>query len=149
MRNQVLLALISAAALSAEAQLGKPLAVKENTPIERILATPESYVGKTVQVKGRVTEVCEKMGCWMNLVDASGKRLRIKVTDGDIVFPSSSLGKAAVAEGKLEKLVLNLEQARAFAQHQAEEQKRRFDPASITAGTTIYQLQGTGAVILD
>ncbi len=102
----------------------------------------------TVQVRGKVTEVCEKMGCWMNLVDpATNVRVRIKVKDGEIVFPKEAIGKMAVAEGRSVKIELTREQAIERAKHEAEENHKPFDPSSITGPVTIYQIQGTGAVI--
>jgi hypothetical protein len=101
-------------------------------------------------VKGKVTEVCQMMGCWMSLADPeTGQLLKIKVDDGDIVFPKDSIGKMAIAEGKLTKLELTREQAIQTAKHEAEEQGRKFNPASVTKGVTIYQIQGVGAQILD
>ena len=41
------------------------------------------------------------------------------------------------------------EQAVAKAKHTAEEQGRKFDPASVKSGTTIYQIEGTGAQLLN
>jgi hypothetical protein len=86
----------------------------------------------------------------MNLADEpSGKRVRVKVNDGEIVFPQTAVGKIAVARGKLVKLQLTREQAVAAARHEAEEQSRKFDPKSVKGGSTFYQIQGEGAVILD
>ena len=134
----------------AEVKLGKPLELKQTTAIAEINANPEAYAGQTVQVRGKVTDLCQMMGCWMNLVDpAGGKPIRIKVKDGEIVFPKSAVGKTAVAEGKFSKIVLTKEQAVAQAKHEAEANGRKFDPASITSGQTIYQINGTGAVILE
>ncbi len=131
-------------------KLGKPLALKEATPISAINANPESFVGKTVQIKGKVTDVCQMMGCWMNLVDpAGGSAIRIKVKDGEIVFPKSAAGKMAVAEGKFTKLALTKEQAVAQAKHEAEANGQKFDPGAITSGKTIYQIDGSGAVIIE
>ncbi|MEJ5368454.1 MAG: DUF4920 domain-containing protein [Bryobacteraceae bacterium] len=128
--------------------LGKPLQLKTRTPIASLEKSPGEYVGKTVQVRGRITEVCEKMGCWMNLVDPeTNARVRIKVKDGEIVFPKEAVGKMAVAEGKFVKIELTREQAIERAKHEAEENNKPFDPASITGPVTIYQIQGTGAVI--
>jgi hypothetical protein len=143
------LAAFAAAALAGEpAKLGKPLTLKEPQAVRQVLAAPDALVGKTVQVKGKVTEVCQMMGCWMALADLeNNKVLRVKVNDGDIVFPKESVGKVAVAEGTLAKLTLSREQAVAQARHEAEEQGRKFNPASIKSGTVIYQLNGSGAVI--
>jgi hypothetical protein len=135
--------------LAGETRLGKPLTQQKPVPIEKLLSGPESFVGKTVQVRGTVTEVCEMMGCWINLVDSGNKSLRVKVNDGEIVFPKSAIGKTAVAEGKFVRLALTRDQALARARHEAEEQGRKFDPSSIKSGTTIYQIQGSAAVISE
>ncbi|MBI3682989.1 MAG: DUF4920 domain-containing protein [Acidobacteria bacterium] len=143
----ILLALASAAG---EKKLGKELTLKTQTPIPDLLASADQHTGKTVQVKGKITEVCQMMGCWTNLVDpASGKMMRVKVNDGEIVFPKEAIGKMAVAEGVLQKIELTKEQAIARARHEAEEQSRKFNPASVKSGAVIYQIQGTGAILLD
>jgi len=134
----------------AETPLGKPLALKKTTPIRKLASHPGGYVGKTVQAKGKVTEVCLKMGCWMNLVDPeTGQMIRIKVEDGEIVFPKESIGKMALAEGQMVKIELTKEQAMAMARHEAEENQKPFDPGTVTGPRTIYQIKATGAVILD
>src|SRR5204863_2763304 len=101
---------------AAEIKLGKPLTIKEPLPLATVLAKPTDYVGKTVQVKGRITEVCEMMGCWIDLTNDDGQKLRIKVNDGEIEFPKDAAGKMAVAEGQFNKLELTREQAAALAE---------------------------------
>ena len=136
--------------LAATLNLGSPLTLKQPDPVEKIASAPAAYAGKTIQVKGKITEVCQMMGCWMNLADPeTGKLLKIKVNDGDIVFPKDSIGKLAIAEGKLVKIELTRDQAIAKARHEAEEQGRKFNPASVKSGAAIYQIQGTGALILE
>ncbi len=149
-RTIAALSLAASMLLAGELKLGKPLTVKEPVSIEKIYAEPEKFVGKTVAVKGKITEVCQMMGCWMNLVDsASGKSIRIKVNDGEIEFPKNGAGRMAIAEGTLTKVELTKERAIAEAKHEAEEMNRKFDPKSITAPVTRYQIRGTGAVVLD
>ncbi|MBS1836028.1 MAG: DUF4920 domain-containing protein [Acidobacteria bacterium] len=134
----------------AETQLGKPLSLTSATPIADILSSPASYDGKQVQVKGKVTGVCQMMGCWMAITDtASGKMIRIKVVDGEITFPGESVGRNAVAEGKLTKIELSREDVVARAKQAAEQRKQKFDASKITSGETIWQIAGTGAVIAD
>ena len=92
---RILLASILALGLlsAAEIKLGKPLAVSEPLPLATLLAHADDYVGKTVQVKGKAVEVCEMMGCWIDLTNEAGQKLRIKVNDGEIVFPKDSPGR--------------------------------------------------------
>ena len=142
------LILLTASICLADQKLGKPLTLGKPQMVSDLVSKPDASVGKTVQVKGKVTEVCQMAGCWMALADY-GKLLRIKVNDGDIVFPKEAVGKMAVAEGKLEKSVLTREQTIARAKHEADEQGRKFDPASIKSGSVVYQIAGTGAVLLD
>ncbi len=87
------------------------------------------------------------MGCWLDLTNSDGQKVRVKVQDGEIVFPKDASGKTVVAEGVFNKLGLTREQAVARAEEEAKETGRKFDPASIKSGMTIYQIQGTGAVI--
>jgi hypothetical protein len=147
MRTLILLTLSMAALCGAE-KFGKGLTLKESTPIGTILGTPDQYVGKMVQVKGTITEVCQMMGCWLQIQDGE-KGLRVKVKDGEIMFPKNGAGKKAVAEGLLKKIELNQQQAVAWAKHEAEERGQKFDASKIKSGMTMYQIQGTGAVVLD
>jgi hypothetical protein len=116
----LLITCLAFAAMAGEVKLGKPLVAKETTAIDKLVAAPDRYVGKLVQVKGTVRDVCRHMGCWTEIADAaSGKSIRIKVKDGEIVFPKESIGKTIIAEGKLAKV------------------------------DQTYQIQGTGAVIVE
>jgi hypothetical protein len=128
---KISLAILAAATLlcAADTKLGKPLALKQPTPIATLLAHPEDYAGKTVQVKGKITEVCQMMGCWMELTNDENQRIRIKVNDGEIVFPKDAAGRTAVAEGKFSKVDGTDEEA--------------------AHSTAAYQVKGTGAVILS
>ncbi len=148
---KLIIAALAAAAIlcAADTKLGKPLALKQQVAIGALLAKPADYIDKTVQVKGKITEVCQNMGCFMYLADADGKKIRIKVRDGEIVFPKDGAGKTAVAEGKFVKIEMTREQAIAAAKEEAKDNGKPFDPDSIKGAVTTYQIQGTGAVITD
>jgi hypothetical protein len=147
---KTLLTVLAVAGLlsAAEVKLGKPLTIKEPVPLAALMAHPAWYVNHTVQVKGKISEVCQMMGCWMDLTDG-GQKIRIKVNDGEIVFPKDSAGKTAIAEGQFSKIVLTREKAIAQAREEAQEMGKEFNAASIKHGVTYYQIQGSGAVILS
>ena len=127
---------------------GKDLRLKEKTKISAILAAPNGYVGKKVQVEGNVVGVCEKRGCWIELAsDKPFQKIKIKVKDGEIVFPMEEKGKKAVVEGEVYEIKMTKEQALAAAENEAKEHGKKFDPASVTGPVTIYQIKGLGAVI--
>ncbi len=127
---------------------GKALGGGQPVKVSELIASPDKYVGKVVKVEGLVTDVCAKRGCWMTLAsDREFQTIRIKVDDGVIVFPMEAKGKKAVVEGTFTKIELSKEQTLEYQKHQAEEQKRPFDPKSVTAGMTVYQIKGVGATI--
>lgn len=141
---------ISFSAAAADVKLGRSFEPKDVLSVGQVLESPAQYVGKTVQVKGKVTEVCLAMGCWMSLTDADGHLLRVQVDhEGAIVFPKSAIGKVAIAEGKLGREELTQKEAVAAAEHEATENKRKFDASTIKTGKVVYEISGTGAVILD
>ncbi len=149
MRLILSLILPAALLLAGEVKLGAPLTLKKQTAIASLAAKPADYLDKTVQVKGKVTEVCEKAGCWMNLVDPkTNAKVRIKVKDGEIVFPQEAIGRMAVAEGTFTKIEMTKDQLIAQMKHEAEENKKTFDASTVTEGKTIYQIKGAGAVVL-
>jgi cytochrome c-type biogenesis protein CcmE len=142
------LAALSAAPALAAAKYGK--AVSDAAPIKlsELMARPDAFVGKVVKVEGLITEVCPKRGCWINVAgDKESQTIKVKVEDGVIVFPLTDKGKRVVAEGTLKKMELTKEQAIERAKHEAEEKGTKFDPASVTGPVTVYQIQGTGAVV--
>lgn len=64
-----------------------------------------------------------------------------------MVFPMSAKGQYATGQGTLVVEKLSLEQTRAREEHFAEETGRELDPATITQGSTVLCIQGTGAII--
>ncbi|MCP4447045.1 MAG: DUF4920 domain-containing protein [Myxococcales bacterium] len=129
---------------------GAGVSEMEKVAISAIVADPEAFDGKTVQVEGMVTDVCAKRGCWFEMAGtAPGEKARFKVNDGEMVFPMTAKGKSAVAQGKIIAQKLSLEDTRAMEGHYAKESGRDFDPASITEGKTVFRIEGTGAVISD
>jgi len=118
--------------------------------ISTLLENPEDYLDKDVTVEGAIISVCKKRGCWMKLAsDKKYQTLRIKVKDGDMVFPFNAKGKTAYATGKLVGMELSKEKAVAYLSHLAEEANEEFDKGSIKSGMTVYQLSPTGVTIAD
>lgn len=129
---------------------GKGADMKKLVAISTILASPKQFLEKDVTVKGEIVAVCENKGCWVKLAsDKKFQTLRIKVRDGDMVFPVSAKGKTAYATGLLTAKTLSKEKAVAYLQHMADESKDTFDPASITKGITIYELVPKGVTIAE
>ena len=129
---------------------GVSLAASDNLPIDKLLADPNAYKGKTVRVEGMIVDVCPRRGCWMELAgEQPGKKLKFKVTDGEMVFPIDAKGKWAVAQGEVSVRELSLEQSREYTEYQCKETNQPYDPASVTKPIQVVMLAGTGATIRD
>jgi len=128
--------------------LGTEITLTEKTKISDILADPDSYLDQAVLVEGEILDVCPKMGCWMELKSDDGEgMIKVKVKDGDIVFPVDAIGDYAVVQGTVYKIELTQEEAVNYFEHLAEESGENFDPSIITGPMTIYQIKGLGAEI--
>lgn len=131
-----------------EIKLGAEITLTEKTNISDILADPDAYLDQTVLVEGEILDVCPKMGCWMELKSDDGEgMIKVKVKDGDIVFPVDAVGDYAVVQGTVYKIDLTQDEAVDYFEHIAEESGEDFDPSIITGPMTIYQIKGLGATI--
>jgi hypothetical protein len=140
---------------------GAGVTLTEAVAIDTLIANPDDYAGQKVRVDGVITGVCKKRGCWMQITDSeSGNGIRIKVDDGVIVFPYTSMGHEASAEGTFEAIKLTPEQieARTAAAHghapgedcDGEGPKKDGTGAGCDAPVVdqyVYMIHGTGAVI--
>jgi hypothetical protein len=147
---RILLAIVAAAALlsAADAKYGKPLTVKEPMPLATLLAHADDYNGKTVQVKAKITDVCQAMGCWLELVNEDGQHIHFEAHEAGIEFPKDSAGRMAVVEGKFVKAELSREAAIEKAKEEAKDKGKPFDPGTVKAGFS-YEIEGSGAILLS
>jgi hypothetical protein len=149
MSKVLLVVLLAGSLFAGELKVGNPLTAKRTVSLTDLVAKPERYVGKTFRVEGKITEVCQVMGCWVMLTDGKGAMMRIQMEEGKVAFPKDAAGRSVVAEGKLARYQLSKEQAIAEAKHAAEDAGRPFHPESVKGPAVIYQIEGTGAVLLD
>ena len=115
--------------------------LSENDIIEigKLLLNSDEYLGKRFLVSGNIIEVCPMRGCWVQIQDETSKEtIRIKVTDGEIVFPLSSVGNKIIAEGDFIKIELSEKQAKSWKQHLALEQGIELDTSNIVLSDKDY-----------
>ena len=131
---------------------GAGVDLDESVAVSAILASPMDYDGKIVRVDGEVKDVCRMMGCWMEIQVANEENsmdvVKVKVKDGEIVFPVSTLGHQAAAQGTVEVKELSREDYIKDQEHLADEQDREFDASTVGEGPyRRIQILGTGAEV--
>lgn len=80
---------------------GEPLAVAELTTLADITADPESFAGRTVKTEGEITQVCQRMGCWMEMREGEGPAIRVPMAGHSFFLPRDVSGKRATIEGQV------------------------------------------------
>lgn len=142
-----LLCLISTSTF-ALTELGKKVEAKELTPISELLANAEKFNNKEVTIKGMITDVCSMRGCWMEFAsDKAYQTLRLKVKDGEMVFPLAAKGKLAYAKGTLNYKTYSKDELIAMEKKYAQMQKREAKLDDITGPKTFYQFSPVGVRI--
>jgi hypothetical protein len=71
-------------------------------PLADIARNPAEYEGKTLATSGKVTAVCQEMGCWMQLEDASGQA-HVRMHGHTFFVPKTSPGHLARVQATLVK----------------------------------------------
>lgn len=144
----LLAVLVAGGAVAGEGKtFGKGVAAADTVKVSDLMANPDAWVGKTIRVQGKAVGVCEHRGCWVNLAsDVEGQVVRVKVKDGEIVFPPEILGDMVVAEGVWTANQLDMETTKKVCEAEAKKKGEKFDANSVTSCMTLYQLSGTGAV---
>ena len=140
---------LTGSALAGDGQkiYGKGVAATDTVRVGALLANPDAWVGKTIRVEGKAVAVCQHRGCWVELAsDVEGQTVRVKVNDGEIVFPPEIVGDLVVAEGVWTANKLDLETTKKVCEANAKKEGKDFKPGEVTSCLTLYQLSGTGAV---
>jgi len=65
-----------------------------------IAKNPAAFAGRTVATSGKVTAVCQEMGCWMQLEDASGQA-HVRMHGHSFFVPKTAPGHVARVQATL------------------------------------------------
>ena len=121
------------------------------SPMKELLNNADGYLDKNVLIQGEIVDVCPMRGCWIEVKDFdSEKSIRVKVKDGEIVFPEDSKNKQVLVEGIFSKLIFTEEQAIQWKIHLAEEKgiNLKAEDIELDASDLVeYRIKGLGAQI--
>ena len=96
--------------------VGARITVKKPVNIARLAANPAGFSGKTVRLEGTVKDVCQGMGCWVE-VEAGGQSFLAKSLDESVLLPKDCKGRKIVVQGVVKKLPAELAEEPAPADH--------------------------------
>ena len=71
---------------------------------------------ETVAVKGKVTDVCDKKGCWLTVETDDNEKFFVKMKDYAFFVPTALKGKKVVLEGKAESREISVDELKHYAE---------------------------------
>lgn len=83
---------------------GAAITVKKPVEIARLVENPKKFKGKTVRLEGTVKAVCQGMGCWVEVADASGASFLARSLDESVLLPKDCAGWKVVVQGPVKAL---------------------------------------------
>ena len=106
------------------------------TPLTSILAEPERYRDQVVRTEGRIAQVCQRMGCWIELREGEeGPAVRVPMAGHSYFLPRDVVGHRAMLEGRVAM--------RALSQGERE----HLESEGATATASALSIAATGVVV--
>ena len=119
--------LVANAAAADATRLSEPVAVTDDaeifgspldadarpTSLAELLDNPDDYVDTMVRVEARISQVCQKKGCFM-IATAGDKAVRISFRDYSFFVPTDTGGKTVTLTGTVVERELTEKQAAHF-----------------------------------
>lgn len=70
---------------------------------------------ENVAIKGKVTDVCEKKGCWLTIETEDNSQFFVKMKDYAFFVPTALKGKNVVLEGTAERKITSVDEQKHYA----------------------------------
>lgn len=101
-----------------------------------------------VKVRGEVSGVCKKKGCWITLVskDPAKESMFVKFKDYGFFMPKDIEGKTVVMEGNAFKETTSVDELRHYAE---DDGKSKEEIAKITAPKVELKFMASGVILED
>ncbi|UKB82936.1 DUF4920 domain-containing protein [Chryseobacterium sp. MEBOG06] len=103
-------------------------------------------ITEDVTIKGKVTDVCPKKGCWITLENPQKTKVFVKMKDYAFFLPAAIKGKTIVLDGKAELKKTSVEELRHYAE---DAKKSPEDIAKITEPATEIRLLASGIKVVQ
>ena len=94
-------------------EFGGEFTIVESIPASNVFAAPDSFVGKTVHIEGHVSDVCQKMGCWM-VISEGEEHMRVTTKAHSFFVAKDGSGSRCAIEGIVIKKDANPERTAHF-----------------------------------
>ncbi|MEL7020816.1 MAG: DUF4920 domain-containing protein [Bacteroidota bacterium] len=127
-------------------QFGAAITADNALPFRSLLTQMKDVDSLSTKVVGTVESVCQKKGCWVNIVDEESEQsMFVKFKDYAFFLPKDIAGRQVVLEGVAFREVTSVEELRHYAE---DEGKSAEVIAAITTPAEELKFMASGAVLL-
>ena len=105
---------------------GAGLTLQQSTELAEVVSAPERFEEQPVLLHGRISDVCQRKGCWTILRDGDAQ-VRVRFLDYGFFLPTDAAGAEAFVEGVVKVEVLSEKVVRHY-----ESESRDGDPNGVT-----------------
>lgn len=71
---------------------------------------------ENIAIKGKVTKVCDKKGCWLTVETDNNEKFFVKMKDYAFFVPTALEGKTVILEGNAETKVTSVDEQKHYAE---------------------------------
>ena len=117
----VLLALLvagAARALPPGDDFGAGITLDAAQTLSRVMAEPTRHTEDPVLVRARISDVCQRKGCW-TILREEDTTIRVRFADYGFFLPKDVSGREALVEGRVTIRTMSEREARHFAEETA------------------------------
>ncbi|CAN5889348.1 DUF4920 domain-containing protein [soil metagenome] len=99
-----------------------------------------------MKVEGKIVDVCQKKGCWMELALADGENIRVTFKDYGFFVPKDASGKTVIMDGYAYNNTTSVAQLRHYAEDGG---KSKEEIEKITEPEVAVSFEAHGVIIKD
>lgn len=120
---------------------GEPLSNTKRISLDKAIADPNKYVGKTVRLEGIIVRSCKSEGCWLELApNKDSKSVRVAMKGHSFFIPLDSAGANARMEGQFKVKTIKAEEVKEMT----EKDGAKFDKINTDGTVTEVSFEATG-----
>ncbi|HEY4797831.1 MAG TPA: DUF4920 domain-containing protein, partial [Bacteroidia bacterium] len=97
-----------------------------------------------LKVEGKISAVCQKKGCWMELDLGNNQTMRVAFKDYKFFVPKDASGKTAIVDGMAHNDTLSIEDQKHYAEDAG---KSKEEIAQITKPQPEISFEARGVII--
>ena len=97
------------------------------------------------KIKGTVTSVCKKKGCWMTVESEAGEEIFVKFKDYGFFMPLECEGQEVIMRGKAYTEITSVDELRHYAE---DEGKSKEEIEKITEPSTELKFMSDGVILI-